>query len=344
MRTASQVLRLPVLAIGFDRVVIVSRTPVGVLNKTLPTQALQKLSHSVNILRYKGPHPRLRSRIVIVSPTTDFWALLAKHADILGRYSATSTEIACDFQITESKPGREQLFELVARVRKRWHKRGHLWSVRTDNVPRAGCSADPTFYFEQGQSTMNLKCYRRSQKLVGGGFGAECLRVEWTIRRVRGLTQHLGGNQIENLQAADLLGFVRRNLSLEEADHAAIGRLFKIGGRPIVDEYRAKRAAYLVLRRLAYREMDKFPDFAYALDVCQNNPAQVRGYLRELRDRDRAPRRGRPKRGTPRRQNTITDYRIGRCLSPYGLHPGLIIRAQLKSVTTSLLITTACSQ
>src|SRR5262249_11051298 len=158
------------------------RTSLGILMAKLPTQSLRSLSHSLSLVRYNGPDPRLRSRILVVSPTPDFWAVLARHADILGRYRVTGAEIAWDLPITEGKSGRTPLFELASRLRKRWHKRGHLWSVRTDDVPRAGCSADPTFYFEDRQSNMNLKCYRRSQKLTGGGFGAECLRLEWTLK------------------------------------------------------------------------------------------------------------------------------------------------------------------
>jgi len=235
-------------------------------------------------------------------------------AEVLGNYRATEVEIACDLRVSKNKSASEQLFWLVSHIRKRWHKRGHLRSVqKAGELPRAGCSTEPTIYFERRKAGTNLKCYLRSQKIAGGGFGAECLRIEWTLKRGRALTRHLGGNQIENLATADLGEFVRRNLRFELVDHVAFGLLFNINGRPIIDDGRAKRAAYQVLRRLAYREEDKFPDFGYALEVCQNSPAQVRGFLRELQKKDRAPKRGRPKRGTRRRRDTITDYRIERC-------------------------------
>src|SRR5262249_62262143 len=50
----------------FDRVVIVSRTPVGILHTRLPLQILRKVSHSFHITTYTGQHPRLQSVITLV--------------------------------------------------------------------------------------------------------------------------------------------------------------------------------------------------------------------------------------------------------------------------------------
>jgi hypothetical protein len=83
----------------FDRVVIVSSAPVGKLKKVLPMGALQLACHSLVLLRYRGPDPRLRSRIVIVgSHAANPWPILAKHEADLGRYRITQAEIAFDVE------------------------------------------------------------------------------------------------------------------------------------------------------------------------------------------------------------------------------------------------------
>ena len=49
-----------------DRVVIVSTASVGSLKTLLPLPILERGFHSFEILTYRGPDPRLRSRIVAV--------------------------------------------------------------------------------------------------------------------------------------------------------------------------------------------------------------------------------------------------------------------------------------
>src|SRR5262249_18002324 len=49
----------------FDRVVIVSSAPVGKLKKVLPMTALQLACHSLVLLRYRGPDPRLSSHRIL---------------------------------------------------------------------------------------------------------------------------------------------------------------------------------------------------------------------------------------------------------------------------------------
>jgi hypothetical protein len=134
--------------------------------------------------------------------------------------------------------------------------------------------------------------------------------------------RHLGGNQITDLLAADLNSFLKRNLRLARVDHVAVGNLFKVRRRtnharsmgrgaasPIMKQwkdpkYRARRAAFLVLRVLAYRESARLGE-EHALHVCQESPAQARGYLRSLRV------------GGKR----LTDYRIDQCFRPVDLLP-----------------------
>jgi len=77
-----------------------------------------------------------------------------------------------------------------------------------------------------------------------------------------------------------------------------------------------------VLRVLAHREYerDMFRSWDQALEVCQNSPAQIRGYLRGLRDGNRRRGRGRPKLVRSTKKHAITDYRIGRCFHGIRLH------------------------
>src|SRR5215470_16923927 len=124
----------------------------------------------------------------------------------------------------------------------------------------------------------------------GGGFGRPCVRLEWTLTGKRAL---LGGNQIYHLATADLNAFLRRNIRLERVDHVALGNLLFPPRRIPPDsptpwndpDYRATRAAFLDLSLLAEREVDKFGgDPTAAWRTCRDSPAQLRGYLRGLRE------------------------------------------------------------
>src|SRR5262249_14350370 len=136
-------------------------------------------------------------------------------------------------------------------------------------------------------------------------------------------TRHLGGNQIHHLATADLNAFLKRNLRLERVDHVALGNLLCPPRRILPNaqgpwndpDYRAKRAAFLALRILAAREADKFGDWEAAWRTCRDSPAQIRGYLRGLRDGKCPRKRGRPKH-KPRYRRPITDYRIDTCFQP----------------------------
>jgi hypothetical protein len=197
---------------------------------------------------------------------------------------------------------------------------------KPDDTPPAGCAAEPTFYLEDRNGSVGLKCYVRHQKQPGGGFGGLCVRLEWTLTGKRALTRHLGGNQTHHLATADLNAFLRRNLRLERVDHIALGNLYcgikntarrvpsctRTEYKTIWDQwkdpnYRAGRAAFLVLHNLAAREEDKFGDWEAAWRTCQDSPAQIRGYFRTLRDGKRPRKRGRPKHKA-RYRRPITDY------------------------------------
>jgi hypothetical protein len=327
----------------FDRVEIVSSAPVGKLKKLLPIAALELACHSFELRTYTGPDPRLWSRIVIVSShAANPWLILARHEANLGRYSITKAEIAFDVQAPSIEVARDGLFALIGQLGKRRHQRGHIFSVhKPDNTPPAGCVAAPTFYLEGRKGSVGLKCYVRHQKQPGGGFGGLCVRVEWTLTGKPALTRHLGGNRINHLATADLNAFLKRSLRLERVDHVALGNLLFPPRRippnaqaPWNDPaYRARRAAFLALRLLAERETDKFGDPIAAWKTCRDSPAQIRGYLRELRDGNRPRKRGRPKQ-KPRYRRPITDYRINQCFQPVELMPvtapGITIAAQSK--------------
>jgi len=318
----------------FDRVVIVSRTPVGILNTRLPLQILRKVSHSFHITTYKGQHPWLRSVITLVCAQDHRpLQILAERKALLGDHRVVEVEIAFDVVADAASGAQEGLVALVGQIVKPRHQRRHIRAeYHPDQTPPPGRTRGPTFYFEDRKSGVKLKAYVRLRKLPGGGFDDEHVRLEWTLSRKPAVVRHVGGNKIEDLLTADLGEFMERNLRLEEVNHVKLGYL--LGGipsrrrkkpqnppasnRPTILEqlrdadYRARQRAGVLLRRLANREEKKFADYEQALWVCQHSPAQIRGYLKELRDGGHPRKRGRP-RNVPRRERPITDYQIDSC-------------------------------
>ena len=318
----------------FDRVVIVSRTPVGILNTRLPLQILRKVSHSFHITTYKGQHPWLRSVITLVCAQDHRpLQILAERKALLGDHRVVEVEIAFDVVADAASGAQEGLVALVGQIVKPRHQRRHIRAeYHPDQTPPPGCTRGPTFYFEDRKSGVKLKAYVRLRKLPGGGFDDEHVRLEWTLSRKPAVVRHVGGNKIEDLLTADLGEFMERNLRLEEVNHVKLGYL--LGGIPsrrrkkpqnppasnrptILDQlrdadYRARQRAGVQSHWLANREEKKFADYEQALWVCQHSPAQIRGYLNELRDGGHPRKRGRP-RNVPRRERPITDYQIDSC-------------------------------
>ena len=308
------------------------------MKKLLPISALEQASHGFKIVRHKSKDPRLRCRIALVgAKTLSPFQILAAHEPDLSNYRVTQAEIAFNGRANSIYDIRKLLKVIIGMLGKGRHQRHFLRSVHEpDKEPTAGHLSEPTFYLEDRKSGVKLKCYARHEKLSGGAFGALCVRIEWTLTGKAALTRHLGGNQIKDLLAADLNAFLKRNLRLEQIDHVAFGNLFcwtrsttprshdaaTGGAAPPIKErwrdqdYRAERAAFLVLRRLAYREYGRgrFASWEDALLICQNSPAQIRGYLRELRDGKRHRSPGRPKIMPRTNRTTITDYKINACL------------------------------
>ena len=318
----------------FDRVVIVSRTPVGILNTRLPLQILRKVSHSFHITTYKGQHPWLRSVMTLVCAQDHRpLQILAEHKALLADHRVVEVEIAFDVVADAASGAQEGLVALVGQIVKPRHQRRHIRAeYHPDQTPPPGCTRGPTFYFEDRKSGVKLKAYVRLRKLPGGGFDDEHVRLEWTLSRKPAVVRHVGGNKIEDLLTADLGEFMERNLRLEEVNHVKLGYL--LGGipsrrrkkpqnppasnRPTILEqlrdadYRARQRAGVQSHWLANREEKKFADYEQALWVCQHSPAQIRGYLKELRDGGHPRKRGRP-RNVPRRERPITDYQIDSC-------------------------------
>jgi hypothetical protein len=308
-----------------DCVVIVSTASVGSLKTFLPLAVLERGFHSFEIRNYDGPDWRLQSRIVAVGAGNEqVWRLLKRHEHRLKRYWITQAELAFDVRNCLVADVQARLFALTTRLDKRWHQRGHLYLT---SKPGAGVASGylpgmPTIYYEERRSSVSMKCYGRRAKLPGGRFGPSIIRLEWTLKGKPALVRHIGGNQIADLLSVDVNVFLRRNLRLARVDHVAVGKLFKVkrgsnrslpisrGGAPRIlkqfsdSNYRARRIAFVVLRALAYRESAKLGE-EHALHVCQESPAQVRGYLRGLRPG------GKP----------LTDYQINKCFRPIRLLP-----------------------
>jgi hypothetical protein len=288
-------------------------------------QKLVKLSHRFNVTTYTGQDPRLRSRVTAVGThSLNPWSLLGQHEPVLAQNRVTQAEIAFDISAGSMGDARRAMFKLVGMLAKPRHHRRWVLSVHKPEGPTPpGLDAGPTFYFEDSQSSVKLKFYVRYEKLPDGGFGDPCLRLEWTLTGKRALIRHLGGNSIKDLLTADLNAFAKHNIRLERVNYVALGNLFRgVNARSTQphDEADNQKTAIRRLRRLAYREHNRFGSFSLALLICENSPAQIRGYCRELRDGNYWSRRGRPKKHKASRR-PVTDYRIKACFQQIPLIP-----------------------
>ena len=338
--TQWSVRKIGVLRPCIDRVCIVSAASVGALKHLLPIRDLESASHSFEVLRYQRQHPWLRSRINIVGADNAIpWQILAAHESQLRQYSITLVEIAYDVHASSIEQAREIQRALVKRLGKFRHQLRHVRVVQKPYVdPPPGCTAEPTFYLEDRKARVGLKCYIRRAKLPGGAFGQLCVRLEWTLTYKPTLTRYLNGNQIQDLLALDLDSFLARNIRLEEVDYVALGNVLRrhriiskaapgtnIFGPESYDrpDYRAWRAAHLILRRLAYEEVDRAGadrDWDLAITVA-HSPAYIRAYCRKLRDKDQRAKRGDKKKRYLVSRTAITDYRIHQCFDPVQLIP-----------------------
>src|SRR5262249_18531676 len=166
----------------FDRVVIVSSTPVGILNTRLPLPTLREVSHSFHITTYTSQHPRLRSVITLVCAQDHRpLQILAEHKALLGAHRVVEVEIAFDVVADAASGAQEGLVALVGQIVKPRHQRRHVRVAhQQDQTPPPGCTSGPTFYLEDRKSSVKQKAYVRLRKLPGGGFDDEHVRLQRT--------------------------------------------------------------------------------------------------------------------------------------------------------------------
>ena len=340
-----------VLRPSIDRVAFVSSKSVGGLMTRLLKTRLKQTSHSLKFSRLPRRNARFASKVRLTcAGNWDPLLVLQANAHFLGRQSVTEVEFAYDLATTSMDDATAKQTMLVGLLSKRRHQRGFLWSVHEpDKAPSPGHVSAPTYYLEDRKSGVKIKCYVRHEKLAGGAFGVPLVvRLEWTLRRKAAVVRYLGGNLIKNILNLDLGQFLTDNLRLERVDYVAFGNLFRgikktarktgtkqnailSGATNIMKQrhdpdYLAERAAFLVLRALAYREhergrfgsVDQPASLEQALATCQKSPAQIRGYLRELRDGGH-PKRGRPKIMPRLNRRPITNHLINACFTPFRL-------------------------
>src|SRR5262249_48235243 len=156
-----------------------------------------------------GPDPRLHAKIIAVGAGSHrLWTLLKRHEKALRQYRITEAELAYDVKYSSSDQVKCGLDALIARLDKRWHQRRYLLLIcEPESVATMSpgyLPGLPTAYYENRQSSVSMKCYGRKAKLPGDRFGACVIRLEWTLKGKRSLVRHVGGNQIDDLLAADL--------------------------------------------------------------------------------------------------------------------------------------------
>ncbi|MCA1491819.1 hypothetical protein I6F11_12895 [Ensifer sp. NBAIM29] len=292
--------------IGFDQVTLGSKEPAFALREDLPMAELKNAFFAFGVYD-SPPNGHYWSEIRCTCSTEGgSLAALVPHAPLLYRHAVTEVEVAADFVCNSSEQAAEMLPRVIGRLYKRYHRRGHLRVVvdPTQKTGPRGCLPLPTFYFEDRCANTRLKVYGRERKGAGGVLNGYAVRAEWTLKGVAIRKQlRLGGRQVQDVQGADLVDFVRRNLIQAETDHSRLGHLFlskgqlqrlarEKAGRPFVpagmtpQEYWAMRAGLLFLRVRAARDVDRLGGEEWAIQVAQNSPAQVRGYLKELRQRE----------------------------------------------------------
>lgn len=289
--------------IEFDQVTLGSTVPRVRLEAALPMAELKAAFFSFNV-NASPPNAYYWSEIRGTCTTGGGGlAALLPYAALLGCHAATGIEVAVDFPCNSGQGVAEMLPRVVGRLYKQHHRRGYLRVVvdPTQNTAPRGCLPLPTFYFEDRRAKNRLKVYGRERKSAGGTFDGYVVRAEWTLRGDAIKNQlRLGGRQVQDLQGADLADFIRRNLIQAEIDHFKLGRLFFGIGRlqrlarekadrrfvpagMTAQDYWAMRAGMLFLRVRAARDVDRLGGEEWAIQVAQNSPAQVRGYLNELR-------------------------------------------------------------
>ena len=307
------------VCVGLDTVRIHSVVSQKKLQRSLPIIALKAAAHSFAIRKYRGPHPTIKSELVVVCASNNLpLQILAANAPALGKHWVVSAEIAADVDTGTFEEAETKLFRLIGTQRKLRHRQGCLclYDDQKQNRPRAGHLRLPTVYFDDRKCALHLKIYARQRKLQARQFGGYLMRIEWTIRRRRALERHIGGNRLSDLLNANLLHFFLHNFRHEQVDYVKLGQL--TFPRTVANEERASRGAHLLLRTFAYRDAKKYGGFERAQAVW-NSPSQLRGYLRNKAKGKVKRRVGRPKHVAAIQRSPITPYRIEQCFVRKGL-------------------------
>ncbi|RWN24293.1 hypothetical protein [Mesorhizobium sp.] len=325
----------------FDRINICSDVPKADLDQLLPVPQLQVCSHSFKIEKQRG---KRGSRLVLVClPDRKALELLREYEPVLGSYRVTIVEAAFDIDVASEK---EALFVrdwLACHLGKINHERGYITFVDkqktgkrlTDaELKKRGLFDHHTIYLEHHKSAHNLKIYIRNKKLAEKRFGSTITRLEWTSKRSRAVKAHFGGDQLSDLINADLEGYLRRFLVLEQVDYVDLGRLLapktlrkltstsrRQGVIPVVRlfrdrEYRAKRVAHLAIKVLEHRERSQPKEVrSVAEEVWRSSPAQLKGRFRDAITKMQAKRRTRKLTMRRNKRRPLTMKKLEACFT-----------------------------
>jgi hypothetical protein len=142
---------------------------------------------------------------------------------------------------------------------------------------------------------------------------------------------------VSDLIEADLLDFVQRNLVVAETDLARFGALLlprdkleRVAARPpdyrymprgaTAKDYWSRHASYLYLLTRAVRDADLLGGEEWAIRVCQEAPAQIRGYFKELQAKEQASLPKRSNRG-PKPKLRFSNYELGKIIKKRRITP-----------------------
>ena len=317
--------------VSYDRLRLLSSASPYELRRVLTDAGFKKWVHDFQVKRPPWRSTGYRSRLEF-TPVNGSTALewLELNEGLLGSYSFTKVEVACDGAATEIAMLRELMARLIKTIAKPRATRGHLLAAR-EGAKRQFKAPDPdqaTIYVENRGSSVALKFYSRFAKAPDGKLTNDMLaRMELTIARSSAVRSKLGGSHVTDLLKANLPKVVRKQLHLETVDPVEVGNLVGTAmndKRPMSqgashwpvprgyankDDYLATRRAYMMLRHYAanrfYDELRLYtarkrrllPNWEDILLTGLQSPIEIRSVLKKLQQSNPA----------------ITNYRINKC-------------------------------
>ena len=305
---------LPRPRFTFDRVRIVSSQSVRRLRQVLPLKALRYQCHSLRVFTIYGGPEWAQSIIEFVHPASIvFWNLILASEARLGRYSICHLELAFDFAVSSEKEALDIEIALICNLRKLWHQEADLWfEYSPDDVPPAGCTRNPTFYFEQADCSTALKVYSRHQKRLRHAFELDriVVRLEWTLYRARSVVRATGIASISDLVGYYSGDFLRRNLRFEypKLEDLGLWLLARLPARARVRNRSPLVHANNFLDTKARGDPQVSMNWELTRDVKWRCSSQIRGFLRSERARARSYRGKLP--AWERDIGNLTDYRL----------------------------------